>query len=522
MCLSHNHAPAPADLDHSKMELNKLINHLLFDRHTMSSERINLRNIEGKVDVNLSNSKKGYKFFQSKNNRSSQLDQEAVSSYQAILLTNVRKGVSALTSFFQGSNTDKVPTTSLGRPSSRTVRNQKDSLHRNTRSQPLRPNSQLGNTTAGYSSNVKRCAKCKSVIQLSKESCEYCSKSQEIEVIDSDSEEFPSIEHCIRRSPTRMSNVSNCQIPTSSFYSKENTSIGGRSSTSKANLSNVEDNDVNESVKYDVDYLYVGTYRFLSRTHIRITSENICLFINTGRNGLSIDYKMILRMKVTEHKALSSKHVYMQIQFNREAVAAINKYITDNAKENGVFKYESINGHENYFILKFKHLPDEEGTRLRRRLKIQLPNIYSEDPEVFTMFEEQRNYKYQRENCKRMKTSNSRSSNRIQDKLKTSEIKNDIRNHMRHEPMEVDRVCTDIPNRTTRSTSFAQHQQSLFGKPSNSTITKRATTYERTPFQKSSSTFGSSNSIKLVDQDDEMEDISEIPKPKLSLPIKSM
>ena len=468
----------------------------------MSSDKVNLGDISDKLNVNLSrNTRKNsnYKFFPSKNNREpTEQDRSAVSSYSSILGGIVKKGANAVAGLFQNNN--KVVKTSLGQR--RPIRTVKEGGHSKSTSQPLKTNHQLSNNKE----TLLRCNVCNCVNPCNIEGCTFCMK-EEIQIIDSDCEEFPSIEHTQRK--PRMSNG---QIPTASFYSKENTSFGNHSSSklnaSRSNISITED-DTEESVKYEIDYLYIGTYRFISRTYIRVASDKLVLFINSGKEGLNIDYKLVRNIFICEAKSDNSKYTYMKIDFCSEAVDAINAYISKFNDENGNFKFDSINGHEKYFIMKLKFLLPDEALKLKKRLRIYLQHNLKEESSIHSMFEQQRHYCLNLRSRKKQKTTDSRTKN--QDRLKTAEIKSDIRNHFRDEPMEVDRVYSNIPSMTTRSFS------SLFS--DRSTTTTTVSTYERTPFKrKPPSTFGS---IKSIDQDEDME-VSEVLKPKSNLPIKNM
>ena len=410
----------------------------------MSSDKVNLGDISDKLNVNLSRNirkNSNYKFFPSKNNRDpTEQDKSAVSSYSSILGGIVKKGANAVAGLFQNNN--KVVKTSLGQR--RPIRTVKEGGHSKSTSQPLKTNHQLSNNKE----TLLRCNVCNCVNPCNIEGCTFCMK-EEIQIIDSDCEEFPSIEHTQRK--PRMSNG---QIPTASFYSKENTSFGNHSSSklnaSRSNIS-ITDDDTEESVKYEIDYLYIGTYRFISRTYIRVASDKLVLFINSGKEGLNIDYKLVRNIFICEAKSDNSKYTYMKIDFCSEAVDAINAYISKFNDENGNFKFESIVGHEKYFIMKLKFLLPEEALKLKKRLRIYLQHKLREELSIHSMFEQQRHYCLNLRSRKMCRTAVRRTND--QDKLSTSEIKSALRNRLRDEPMEVDRIHRNVPSMTTRSLS---------------------------------------------------------------------
>jgi len=362
----------------------------------MSSEKIDLNDVSRQLDQTIEK-KRPQKFFLSKQRVPTEQDKEAVSSYQNIL-SSLKNGVTKVTSFFH--QTNKPETTSLGKPRE-SFKQRFEARVRSTSNQPLR-NSKFNNaTTAGQ---IGRCSKCSCCLKDGE--CVYCKKNQEIEIIDSDCEEFPSIEH-LKTKPSKMSN----QISTSSFYSKENTSYQSKqlNLSSRSNISITDDDG--ESIRYEIDYLYIGTCRFISRTYVRFSGEKLVLFINSGKEALNIDYKLVKTIFICESKSDNSKYTYLKIDFCIDAVVTINEYIRNfDDGSSGIYKYDSTNGHEKHFIMKLKYLQADEAFKLKKRLKIHLQNKLKEEPNIHNLFEEQRHYCLILRTRKKQKTSDNRAT----------------------------------------------------------------------------------------------------------------
>lgn len=148
------------------------------------------------------------------------------------------------------------------------------------------------------------------------------------------------------------------------------------------------DSDANKM--YDVDCLYVGTYRFLSRVFIQITDK--CLVLNIYPVSIKIDFKLVkcLRYCISKIEKTDSSYTYIMIDFLQEAVDLINQHISSNA--DGSFRFKSFNSHEERFLMKLKHLPPIETHELKNKLLSHLPNQFNQDPSILILFETHRRY----------------------------------------------------------------------------------------------------------------------------------
>lgn len=475
------------------MELNKLIDRYCSfllspppSRDTMhSGERVDLDSVTQQVEGNLSKGQvpSNYKFFKSKNS-ATEKDIEAVSSYQSVL-RYCKEGV---TSFF-GSGRKALST-----------QNRPKSANASGPSQPLysRQPQQLDRRTRANDGTdlIPRCEKCK-CIKRQRQTCQYCLNKTEIEIIDSesDSRSFG------QQGMTSAQMTAGRGIPTGSFYTtttKENNASRGSPSLNVFNSSALNASGCELNKKYEVDYLYVGTYRFLSRTFIRITNECLVLNMYSYKESVNIDFKLIKYLhycigKIENHP----KHTYIRIDFMKEAVEAINQYINRAPDADGSFRFESINGHEKYFVMKLKFLQPIEATELKNKLRVYLPDQFKEDLSVVRFFEEQRQYCLTlRSRSKRQKTAD-HSKTRNQDSLRDA-----VRESSRGEPMEIETY------------SRLRNKSPLLGRPLSGYNTRSSGAYEKPSSLPIKRSFGSNNSIKMV-LDDDME-VSEVTESDLS------
>lgn len=467
------------------MELSKLFNKYFLllsplSSNTMSSDRISLNNLKEQVDNNLSksNHKSNYKFFRTRNS-ATEKDLEVTAGYQNLIGSICSRSLNTVSSFFNKSilSSSQPKATSSNKPNQPYI--QKPTLSKI----PKRDTAPK---------LIRRCEKCKCT-QTKAGPCVYCNKSPQIEVVlDSDQEPDKSVDLNKNMSTPQFTQ----QISPASFYSpaKENSS---KLNSSKSNLT------AEDGTKYEIDYLYIGTHRFISRTYVRICNDHLSLNL-ASKSSLNINYKLIVRLSFCEHRSDSSKFTYIKIDFVKDAVDEINKYIETLPDQNGCFKYESVNGHQKYFIMKLKFIQPDEVKNLKSRLKIFLQNRLRDDGTIYGMFEDQRQYCMTLRTRKKQKTTcNSKFKN--QDKLKDSVIMNKDKN----EPMEIDQHQHNVT--TNRLSNYNQQQIGY--------MTRSARINERSsPLNGSSSPsiverkIVSSNSIN-IDQDDDME-VSEITEPQ--------
>ena len=482
------------------MEFNKLINrycsYLLPSpppRETMQrSATIDLDSVSQQVDGNLH--KKNYKFFKTKNQPPTEKDLEVVSSYRHVVGT-LKKGVVSVSNFLTG--TRKAPLSTQNQFRSASVQS----------GQPLHPRQQFNRATrANNGMNVgliKRCGKCNCANKL-QESCPYCFGKQDIEII-SDSESGDKSSEPSSMTSAQMSTSRSNGISPHSFYPTKENNSSRNASRLNASASSLNTSALNgePNRKYEVDYLFVGTHRFLSRTFIRITDECLILNIASYKESINIDFKLIKCMHYYQGKIdNSTKHTYIKIDFLEQAVDAINDYIERRADSNeatrdGSFRFQSINGHEKYFVMKLKFMQPIEAQELREKLRIYLPSRFKEDSSVLQFFEEQREYCLQHRSTrnKRQKTSDSKIRNQDQLRVVTREIRN--------EAMEVDSNAREYPTRAHRTpTSYNSGYN-----------TRSMAIYERPSSLSNRPSFGS---IKLVDDDMEVSEVSQVTESDLS------
>ena len=467
----------------------------------MSSEKISLKTITEQVDNNISSSAKkgdrGYKIFKTKNyhpHQSTEQDRTAVEAYQSIL-GNIKQGVAntvnSVSNLIIGKKILSNSTTNSTQNQIRLSKATNTVGRIPTKVSNSNGHNQLSNPPK---EETKRCNKCTCIVVVTG-NCPYCLGSKEIEIIDCDQEtdKAASSKQSIDLTNSSKMNSSTTQIAASNFYSKENkSSIATRINSSLSSSSFTEN-----GLKQEMDYLFVGTYRFLVSGYIRIENDKLILSFSS-KEALNIDYRLIIRLSLCEAKTDNVKNVYIKIDFLEEAVNEIVDYIKRWTKAQGSFKYESINGHEKYFIMKLKHMQPDDSLNFRKKLKMYLQNRLREDQTTLTLFEQQREYcltlRTRTSYPKKQKTCDTRN----QDKLKNN-------NYSRDEPMEIDdfNSFNSSANRSCPTTGYKTRSAGIanFEKPSLFTIGR---------------SIGSSSSVKVID-DDEIKEIT-----KSSLSFKNM
>lgn len=394
------------------MELNKFIDksyHFL-SRFTMSDERIDLNHISNELDKSLKNKSKR-KFFKNRDTDANFDSKKLVEGYRNTLINSIcntgKRILNLPTRYFQQ---NKKPLQNANQPNPtfaqarlKANRNANDLIQPSqlTTLKPAQSIISLVSTSSTENNrSFLRCEKCDCVMNSAENFCRYCDDKPEIQVIESDTEI-----DLIEQQPTRSNEMStatantsmnNSQISVTNFYDKANANASpARKSKNASILLNITSDLSEYKTKYEVDCLFVGTYRFLSRTYFRIDSDQILLNFSS-KECLNINYKLIKLLSLCEARKESCKFVFIKIDFVFAGVEAIKAFLESLPGENGVFKYDSINGHEKYYIMKLKHLGQEETSDLKARLKMYLQRNYKDDAEVFKIYEEQRKYYEQR------------------------------------------------------------------------------------------------------------------------------
>lgn len=463
-----------------------------------SSTRVDLDSVSKQLDGDISKRQgASYRFFKSKNETTEKQELELVTGYETVI-NRVKKSVTSVGNFL---GIGKKALTTQNRSKPNVVPPACKPLHSR---QPQQQPQQFERRTRANDGQelIQRCEYCRTALDKQRTTCQYCLKHPDIQIIDSDSDgrSFGQREMI----SAQMSTPRSSGIPTNSFYTKENNASRGSLNSSALNSSALNSSALNSSSseankKYEVDYMYVGTYRFLSRTFIRITAECLILNLYSIKEAVNVNFKLIRCLRYCTAKLENSKHVYIMVEFLQEAVEAINQYINRNPDTDGSFRFESINGHEKYFVMKLKYLQPIEVSDLKSKLQMYLPSQFKYDLNVSKIFEEQRQYclGLRTRTAKRQKTSDY-SKTRNQDNLRDS-----VTARSRDEPMEVETYAQAYSrvtrnNMFSRSSGYNTRSTGAYDKPSSLSIKKP---------------LGSSTPIKLFDDDME---VSEVPQSDLS------